>query len=131
MHIPSFADSKNRTANQPAIMLGIVQTSILLTEARQYIRENQINATPYKVLRDHLIQSGWYRVELQGQQLYLQAVVVYANESPEQLDAYLEQARLTGNYNWPDFIKKPVTPDQPNLRLVRSAAEKDDENSQG
>lgn len=130
MRIPPFADSKNRTANEPAIMLGIVQSQILLTEAAQYARENKINATPYKVLRDHLIENGWYRVELQGQYLYLQAVVVYASESREQLDEYLKQAKETGNYNWPAFIRKPDTPSQPKLRLVKDTQEPQDERSQ-
>lgn len=130
MRIPSFADSKNRTANEPAIMLGIVQSRILLTEAAQYARENKINAEPFKVLRDHLIQNGWYRVELQGRYLYLQSVVVYASESREQIDAYLTQAKETGNYNWPDFIKKPETSGQPKLRLVKDTQEPQDETSQ-
>lgn len=118
MRIPSFADSKNRTANQPAIMLGIVQTQCLLTEAAQYVRENKIQAKPFKVLRDHLIANGWYRVELHGQQLFLQSVVVYATDA-QQTDAYLTQAHQTGNWNFPEFIRKPESRDNRRMYIVK------------
>lgn len=118
MNIPSFADSKNRTANRPSVLLGIDRTHTLLTQAVRYVQENKLQADPLKVLRDHLLQNGWYRVELQGRQLYLQAVVVYGTESRTLIDKYLAQAEQTGNWNWPAFIKKPEDAFRPHLRLV-------------
>lgn len=104
MRLPDYADAGFRTINQPAVLLSVSQTESLFTWAERHADYHFAKpADLFIYLRDVLHANNWYRVEKQGSQLLLIALVVEGSAEDELVQEFVRGAQQTHNWSWRAF----------------------------
>lgn len=114
--IPGYASPELRSVNTPSVILPEKQVKKLLRTTEAYFKANKITiADPRRVLRDLLLELGWYNVEFQGTQLFLQAVVSHGDVPKKTINRYIKEAVKSGMW---DFGHWQNINDTPQLSLI-------------
>lgn len=108
IEFPGCAQPESRTIDSPSVLLTDVQTKDLLKRVRQhYNLSDSVSSMRETIdkLRMVLLERGWHRVELHGNQLLLTAVVTRGGLSGDVVDGYIQNAKATGLWSIGDYLK--------------------------
>ncbi len=105
---PLYASPECRSINKPSVLLTATQTKALLRRVRQHHGLSESVSGMRETITNlcmHLINLGWQRVELHGEQLLLTAVVYHSDLSRNLIDSYIQSAKASGIWSLNDYLK--------------------------